>query len=426
MLLQRVTSFTHTWIIATLAFLAAGYSTFVVLMLVIPGGRRWVFNHRYQVAVAAVSSFCAYLTVELALSFVVTDRNLWLVERSDTPVRFDAVRGFKIGSAPARYSRITGGVIEYVSLIRGNNEGFPDRDDFHARRSSLKVRRFAVFGDSFSGGATVSRKWPDLVEDLTRESETPLELLNFSVNAGGLANWWSVLTKVVEAEHYELDGVVFAVWGTDLKRRFVFADYEKYGVPLYGRCASWDPRDYPSTLEEAEREHLELNGQIFSPQEFDRAVRGRPWRRFPFLARRGYQLVHLAARLTLLPHRARRAAESATEGSALPALIADIRRCVNALGVPVIVVSVPARENLPRPAGDSHVDDDKLEFAKLLGAEFVDGSVAFQGLTKKEVRALWLPYDGHWAQAGSDRFGRFMARVLTLERPRSPRVAGQQ
>jgi hypothetical protein len=68
---------------------------------------------------------------------------------------------------------------------------------------------------------------------------------------------------------------------------------------------------------------------------------------------------------------------------------------------------------LPRSERKSDPDDDKREFAELLGAKFVDGSLAFEGLSKQEVRDLWLPYDGHWAQGGSDRFGRFMVEVLT-------------
>jgi len=405
----------HRRLLTTAGFLAVPYSGFVLLMLLVPLGRRWVFDRRYKLVLTAVSIFLAYITCELGLSLLVTDKTIWLLENSCATVNFDAVRGYRLGAMPARSTRITNGVIEYVGVIRGNNDGFPDRDDFHARRPNSHGKRFVVLGDSFTAGQYLAQNWPDFVEDRTRDSDTPVELLNFSLEAGGLANWWSVLTRIIEPEKYQIDGVIFAAWGDDLDRRFVFMEHGGYARPMKGRSASWDPRSYPATREEAHSEVHELPGYIVTTEEFDRALAHRPWRRFPFLARRGIQLVQMAAHRMVLPQRRNDELDEGSEERARQSLFADIRRSIRAMGVPVMVVSLPARESLTRMGQTSDADNGKREFAKLLDAEFIDGSLAFKGLTKEEIRDHWLPFDGHWAQKGSDRFGRFMTEVLRLD-----------
>jgi hypothetical protein len=59
-------------------------------------------------------------------------------------------------------------------------------------------------------------------------------------------------------------------------------------------------------------------------------------------------------------------------------------------------------------------------FAKAIGARFLDGGQIFAGLKPAEIRALFLPYDGHWNQAGSNRFADFMLR--NLDRPPASRT----
>ena len=60
--------------------------------------------------------------------------------------------------------------------------------------------------------------------------------------------------------------------------------------------------------------------------------------------------------------------------------------------------------------------EETRHFADLIDARFIDGRKAFSGKTKSEVKALWLPYDGHWNQAGSNLFSEFVFRHLKGER----------
>jgi hypothetical protein len=91
------------------------------------------------------------------------------------------------------------------------------------------------------------------------------------------------------------------------------------------------------------------------------------------------------------------------------AMICDMRNRLAARHIPVVVIHIPGRDELLK-----HRDDSEIvrAFASLLGANFVDGSGSFRSLNADEVRAHYLPYDGHWNQAGSDRFADSVALRL--------------
>ena len=52
------------------------------------------------------------------------------------------------------------------------------------------------------------------------------------------------------------------------------------------------------------------------------------------------------------------------------------------------------------------------KFAELLVARFIDGTKPFRKLDDAAIRTSYFPHDGHWNQAGSDRFFRFVANKL--------------
>jgi hypothetical protein len=236
--------------------------------------------------------------------------------------------------------------------------------------------------------------------------------LNFAVDGAGLANWWSVLTRIVEAEHYQIDGVIFAVWGDDLRRTFTIMDHKDYGRALFWRVPSWDPRDFPSTRAEADLHLRELSfGYIVTKEEFEAALESRSWRQFPLLPPLGYDYVRRAAK-RLVRYRHIKDFGIRHGEDARKQLIADIQRSFHSIGVPAFVVSVPSLEELLAKGDRVEVPASTQEFATLLGAECINGGLAFQGLSCAEIRRHWFAYDGHWGQEGSDRFGRFMVDVL--------------
>src|SRR5262249_27705591 len=106
-------------------------------------------------------------------------------------------------------------------------------------------------------------------------------------------------------------------------------------------------------------------------------------------------------------------------------LIADIRRYLDGHQLPALVVHLPSRSSLLSPDYESalHLEKAKL-LAKELAAAFVDGGQIFAGKTPAEVRDLFLPYDGHWNQRGSDLFAEFIIeRLGHFRQPRGPTSA---
>jgi hypothetical protein len=384
------------------------------------------------IVIATYAVFEAVVTVLYLKDVIEPPSSVWLFEDSGRTVRFDPILGYRLLPVPSRIARITMGTVEYVGTLKGNNQGFPDRDDFSPERGADTGPRFAVFGDSYTAAPFLEVNWPDRVEDLSHRWQKPPRLLNFAVDGGGLANWWSVFTRLVEKEGYQIDGVVFAVIPGDLWRGFTVADHENQTRPMFGRVPTWDPDTFPRTLFEA-RKYLQpetQNASVVSTEEFDSGIRlewrprsDKPLR--PYFASKVWQVLKrgLSRDSGLpMPPRAFDSFDVHQER-----MIEDMARAIRKKGISVIVVHVPSREELLRGKRDTLPPVDTRFFAQLLGAGFIDGREAFKGLSPDEIRAMWFPYDAHWAQKGSDRFAEFMAgrlqRALARpeEAPASPR-----
>ena len=370
------------------------------------------------ICICTYAVFEAVVTVLYLKDVVEPPATTWYFEDTGRTVHFDPVRGYRLTTVPSRITRITMGYVEYVGEFRGNNQGFPDRDDFLPQRGNEKGKRFAVFGDSYTAAQFLNKNWPDHVEDLSRDAPEPLHLLNFSVDGGGLANWWSVLTRLVEHDDYEIDGVIFAVIPGDLWRRFSIGDHQDRDRPMFGRIPTWDPKALPTTLEEA-RKYLRpqsMNGHIVSTDEFDRALNltwrppsDKPVR--PYFARKLWHA--LKGRL---PQGSRVVASPKAFDSFDPGqewMIEDIARAIKTMNVPAMVIHIPSRENLLEGSRDASPPLDTRLFAALLDARLVDGKQAFAESNDEEIRAMWLRYDAHWGQPGSDAFGQYMTGVLS-------------
>jgi hypothetical protein len=369
------------------------------------------------IVVITYALFETTVTVLYLKDVIEPPASVWLYEESGNTVHFDPVRGYRLTDVPSRITRITRKTVEYVGVLKGNNQGFPDRDDFFPQRGQESAKRFAVFGDSYTAAQFLGQNWPDYVEDITRDSPQRLELLNFSTDGGGLANWWSVLTRLVESEHYEIDGVIFAVIPGNLWRGFSVSDHRGVDHPLFGRMPGWDPETFPRTLEEARRDMrpFTYDSHIVSADEFDRALAMR-WRPAsnkpvrPYFARKLWQVVRGGIRPACQGVDAPKAFDSFDRRQEW--MIRDMARAIRTIGVPAMVIHVPSRENLVQVDPDSPPPIDTELFAALLGARLVDGKRAFSGRSEKDIRSLWLPYDAHWGQEGSNVFGRYVAELL--------------
>lgn len=183
----------------------------------------------FRIYAAAFGLVVGYLLAELAVStyygFSWAGTSLWLFDESGKTVHFDPIRGYILTPQPSRWARVTNGTVEFAAWLKGNSQGFPSRTDFTPERPDGSVRRIAVFGDSFSAGDYLDMNWPDRTQALAEASGQRVQLLNFSLDGVGLANWWSILTRLVATQNYALDGIVFVVFENDLHRKFWVADH---------------------------------------------------------------------------------------------------------------------------------------------------------------------------------------------------------
>ncbi len=219
--------------------------------------------------------------------------------------------------------------------------------------------------------------------------------------------------------------MIFAVFAGDLRRKFTVSDH-RGTQPLFGRVSSWAPESYPSTLEEARKIMTPQPGQILSPEDFELSLQGR-WpkgisRRFrPFL-------LTLAWR-SLRGSKTASVEEIASDQEpARQRLITEIARILANRRIPSLVVHIPDRSTLLNPQGSpGWPKEDAIEFARAIGATFVDGERLFSGLQPREIRARFLPYDGHWNESGSNRFANFILQETPwLEEARPSHQEGRK
>lgn len=389
--------------------------------------------------VLAYALYCGaavYVLVELSFStlyatgLISLPPTVYVIEDTGGTVQFDPISGYRLARTPSRQAQVTFGELEYIGVLRGNNQGFADRDDFGPQRNKPGCRRLAVFGDSFTAAQYLAMNWPDKLEDIAEQEGVCIELPNFAIDGGGLANWWSILTRLIAPEEYQLDGIIFAVYADDLVRDFYIAEHRGYQQHTFNYIPSWDPETWPKTLEEARPLLDHRYGNILPPDTFDQAIKGkwrpaqppRPWR--PYVA------LKAASLLSAIADRLKSALSvDAVSAAVLPPddlfapgqqrFIEEIAGYARARSIPVLVVAVPDRGPLlfnaatKRPLGETgFVRQDIIAFAERLSADFVDGSEPFVGLDQDAIRAHWLPYDTHWGQAGSDRFAAFMFDVI--------------
>lgn len=375
---------------------------------------------RKRLIFSCVLLVSTYLVLEALASAIAWsswwDRSVWLFEESGRTWHFDPVRGYRLTSTPSRFCRISNGKFEYVGTARGNSQGFPDRDDFGPKRSAPGVKRYAIFGDSFTEAQYLAHNWPDRAEDLSRDHGQPVELLNFAIAGGGLANWWSVLTKLVAAEDYELDGAIFCVYPGDLRRTFSVWEHRNAQHPLFGRTAGWDPDTFPTTLAEAKPFLHEHPALIVSAEEFERTLQGHwprsaPQRFRPYLLTQVWRFVHPSPPSPLEEENA--PVLRLSRDFARASLIRDMRQILAERRLPVMVVHIPDRDSLLDPThAPTWPVREVVEFADRIGGIYLDATPVFAGKSAAEIRANFLPYDGHWSQAGSDRFAAYLMQHL--------------
>ena len=358
-------------------------------------------------------------------------------------VVFDPVRGFRLNEIPSRILRITKGEIEYVGKEKGNNQYFQDRDDWYPLNSNKNIARWAVFGDSFTAGPYLEMNWPDRVEDLVDN----LILMNFSVDGGGLANWYNILIKIIEKENYDIDGIIFANFRGNLYRGFTIADHSDSDHYMFNRIG-FNKLEWPSNRLDAQK-FLTPSGYAYyvDPHLFNNILfKQKNWEYNLVKIRSSNKRdnssvfkIKLAGLLDIygvlvstlrkyLPDKAKTAIReiqySLIYGGSFSekqlTMINEIKEFKTKRKIPIIVIDLPPKNQLLEKNFEPNVGT--LDFLELVDADYYFNfpEIAYASASNDEINDNFFPYDGHWNQKGSDKFSNFIvdyvSEIMTMRK----------
>jgi hypothetical protein len=329
---------------------------------------------------------------------------------------FDPASGYRFSPGPMRWAVFEpNGSPQSLGTVRGNNLGFRDSHDFHPKRVSSRPR-VAVLGDSMSAGVYMPVAWPQRCQQIAAQRGRAIDVMNFSVDGGGIMNWWGIITKILGPENYELDACVLAVCCDDLSRGlFIRHDDVKGSVhhPWFGRVKGVRVDELPSTLDQARRHAFVLpDSEGLTREEMDESLaRGRPLNS-EFTRSNLIQALLFAA---IIGHFRPQGIDAKGESFTTDMVdrIREIGQVLSSRGIPILVVQIPSpHQQGPAVSLPRGVSILTQRFAEMLNADAVDGSRAFESVPVDQTREYFLKGDAHWNQRGADLFASFFESEL--------------
>ncbi|MBF0312118.1 MAG: hypothetical protein HQK52_01810 [Oligoflexia bacterium] len=377
----------------------------------------------------AIFELMAYLCFKSRIYIPNHMRSVTIIENTAPAYEFDPSLGYKISSTPLRFAKITKGVVEYSVVRKGNNLGLHAVRDYYPQKDSKEIKRFIVFGDSFSAGEYLEKTWVDRFEEMAKKEGKNIELLNFSIMGGGLGNWWRALDGILRSEHYDVDGVIFAITTTVINRKFFWHENTEGEISdIFGYVPSWDPKFFPGHKNSLQQSYYyRYLDEIYkvSNSQFEEVmakkqntIRYKTYARY-YLARfivavkkfwpTTYLAYQKAGSWLELVRQWRVLGTQGVLDLGRENLIDDINVYVQEKKMPCFVIHIPTREDLK--TGEVYEETKRL--STILNATLIDGSLAFQDIPVSQAKDYFLPYDNHWNQKGSDLFAGFIFKKLS-------------
>lgn len=347
---------------------------------------------------------------------------------------YDPDIGYRWRPAPVRFLRVKAG--EILFDVRGyfNNRGFRANHDFTVAKPE-RTYRFAVLGDSFTAGWNMEKPWPDRLQNEleAKRADRRFQVYSFAQDGSGVPNWHRVFFREI-VPNFELDALIIAVWGDNLRRNFIAMTRRQDALyyttlppgvtppaseaELLATHGSSMARLMPVVDEDglAElRAHLRrwrLLAPDFYFAKYARATQKR-------VARWYGETRSAAQALPLDPDRRSRADMeaylTARIGAPRTEMLAEILDHCRAHGVPVIIASVPDVGLLIMRNATGINRHDQLELkqvADAFGTGYFDGYDPYLGLSRESIEELWMLDDPHWNERGAARFASAFAAHL--------------
>jgi hypothetical protein len=177
----------------------------------------------YLVYVFSITFFLLEITTMILLYFGIIrqDMRFWFggFKATDSKLfSYDRVSGCRYMQGSHRYISARNGIVEMDIIMKVNNQGWFSEKDYSYKKNQ-NIKRYVVFGDSFSCGIVVSTTWSDIVQqNWNLSGQDSIEIYNFSIDGGGIVNWHRTFFYEI-VQRYEFDGIIIA------------PSFEKDGIP---------------------------------------------------------------------------------------------------------------------------------------------------------------------------------------------------
>jgi len=318
----------------------------------------------------------------------------------------DSLYGFKIRGENISYGRIVNNVCVYDSRafpMQPNREGFKDQDAFTGEKDST-YKRILWLGDSFSAGLHIEENLPQSLENIALRKGHSLQIYNYSVDGGGIANWHKMyishLTKQIPH-----DALILAVYADNLNRDFAVADTNATSI-LFTRLKSI-PENLP---EYVSRNHEGMKPILnrLSSAEAEQIIQKASENPICFGFNSGLQSQRWSVFLINRFLRKSHVQENPLAYKQLEAIV----RTSHTANRPVILIAIPDLEIYQSQGSHNNHSRELEQYAGRLGCKYINGYQAWDALGKHHAPALYLQYDRHWNALGSRWFANWLYPFL--------------
>lgn len=328
---------------------------------------------------------------------------------TESAVKFDSVMGYRWSKDSITVRKFAMETLVFENVFNGNNYGQHSSRDYFPKKSNDKVKRWIVFGDSFTDAYFLKRGWVDVLDSLYKASGYDVELYSFSINGGGVKNWHQIFTRIVEPE-FEFDGVAFAVFGNDLARDFFVMSQDG------GKTLSKYYKTPPDM--NIVKKHLKDNENINHEKNIHSEVSSKWYvsRTLNFIYRKCLEIRYFKSLAS--------SSESLREEFIQPSelrlddkyfikkyggkyyLFAQMLLSLKQSDKSVAIISIPDEYGLSlnKTARTTAVQQELSWISKEFNLTYIDGYHLLLKYGFDKNAKAFIPLDGHWNQLASDSF----------------------
>lgn len=338
----------------------------------------------------------------------------WLVV--DPNIEPDSIRGMRFyENGKAHYYYFADTCCEIDFKMHVNNRGYASKTDYHFKKKTAK--RYLVFGDSFSAGLIMDTTWVDYVNLLCVENNLPVELYNFSIDGGGMANWCNIYKHEIDTA-YEFDGIILAPYIDNLNRLFITWWYDADCIKA---AYLPTPKDFDRKNEFASCAYQHYTEDSFAHYKHDYMERCRQQQAEPFILTPSFlsgsliwgdpyergqkkyynQYIEDGAPLAFEALKQR---YNPANLSCLDSMVKSIHEKKAELLIAVIPDLYVVQRKINEPSFKALYEQDLEKVAEHYSARLFNGNNAFALLHTESLRKLWLKGDLYWNQAGAKFF----------------------